>query len=69
MTPTTLSSAEFKQHIGAAKKAARLSEVFITERGQPAYVLLSHAHYRRLAGRRAQIPGNPDDIARFTRTD
>ena len=69
MTPITLSSAEFKQNIGAAKKAARLGEVFITERGQPAYVLLSHAHYRRLAGRRAQIPVNPEDIARFTRTD
>lgn len=69
MTPITLSSAEFKQNIGAAKKAARLGEVFITERGQPAYVLLSHAHYLRLAGRRAQIPVNPEDIARFTRTD
>ncbi len=47
---TTLSSREFNQDAGRAKKAAREGPVFITDRGRPAHVLLSIEEYRRLAG-------------------
>ena len=47
---TTLSSREFNQGASRAKKAARSGPVFITDRGQPAHVLLSIEDYRKLAG-------------------
>lgn len=50
MTVTTLSSREFNQHAGEAKKAARNGPVFITERGRPQHVLLCIEEYRRLTG-------------------
>ncbi len=51
MTITTLSSREFNQDTGRAKKAAQIGPVFITDRGKPAHVLLSIAEYRRLTGK------------------
>lgn len=57
MTKSTFTSAEFKQNLGAAKKAARLADVVIAERGRPAYVLMSIENYRRLAGRRTPANG------------
>jgi prevent-host-death family protein len=50
MTVTTLTSREFNQDVSGAKKAARRGAVFITDRGRPAYVLLTIEDYRRLAG-------------------
>ena len=50
MTTTTLSSREFNQDVSRAKRAAALGPVVITDRGEPAYVLLRHDAYRRLAG-------------------
>lgn len=50
MSITTLSSREFNQDTGRAKKAAALGPVFITDRGTPAHVLLSIEAYRRLSG-------------------
>ena len=47
---TTLSSREFNQDAGRAKKAARDGPVFITDRGKPAHVLLTIEEYRRLSG-------------------
>lgn len=47
---TTVSSREFNQDTGAAKKAAARGPVFITDRGRPAHVLLSIEEYRRLTG-------------------
>ena len=47
---TTLTSREFNQETGRAKKAADQGPVFITDRGQPSSVLLSIAEYRRLTG-------------------
>jgi prevent-host-death family protein len=47
---TTLTSREFNQETGRAKKAADRGPVFITDRGRPSYVLLSIAEYRRLTG-------------------
>ena len=50
MPITTMSSREFNQDASRAKKAANEGPVFITDRGQPAHVLLSIAEYRRLTG-------------------
>jgi prevent-host-death family protein len=47
---TTLSSREFNQDTGRAKKAALSGPVFITDRGRPAHVLLSIEEYQRLLG-------------------
>ena len=50
MSVTRLSSREFNQDVSRAKRAADGGPVIITDRGQPAYVLLRHEAYRRLAG-------------------
>jgi prevent-host-death family protein len=50
MTITTISSRQFNQDASGAKKAASDGPVFITDRGEPAHVLLSIAEYRRLTG-------------------
>jgi prevent-host-death family protein len=50
MTVTTISSREFNQDVSRAKRAADEGPVIITDRGQPAYVLLRHEAYKRLAG-------------------
>lgn len=50
MPITTISSREFNQDTGSAKKAAKAGPVFITDRGQPAHVLLSIEDYRKLTG-------------------
>jgi prevent-host-death family protein len=50
MPITTLTSREFNQHASDAKKAANNGPVFITDRGQPAHVLLSIEDYRKLTG-------------------
>jgi prevent-host-death family protein len=47
---TTLSSREFNQDTSRAKKAAQNGPVFITDRGNPAHVLLSIEDYRKLSG-------------------
>ena len=55
MPITTLSSREFNQDVSRAKRAAKTGPVVITDRGQPAYVLLRHDVYRRLAGKSPSI--------------
>ena len=52
---TTLSSREFNQDTGRAKKAAATGPVVITDRGRPSYVLLSMEQYRALTGAAAGI--------------
>ena len=49
MHMTKLSSREFNQDTGRAKKAAEAGPVFITDRGRPSHVLLSMADYEKLA--------------------
>lgn len=51
MPITRLSSREFNQDIGRAKRAADKGPVIITDRGEAAYVLLRHETYRRLLGK------------------
>ena len=50
MTITAVSSREFNQDTGGAKKSAEQGPVFITDRGKPAHVLLSIREYQRLTG-------------------
>jgi len=50
MIVTTISSREFNQDVSRARRAADNGPVIITDRGEPAYVLLRHDFYLRLAG-------------------
>ncbi len=50
MTTTTLSSREFNQDTARAKRAAKDGPVFITDRGQSAYVLMTFEEYQRVTG-------------------
>jgi hypothetical protein len=50
MTNTTMSSQEFNENIGRAKKAARDGPVLIIDVGRPGYVLMTIEEYQRLAG-------------------
>jgi prevent-host-death family protein len=47
---STFSSREFNQEISKAKREALKGPVFITDRGDPAYVLLSIDEYKKLMG-------------------
>lgn len=58
MTITTFSSRQFNQDASRAKKAAQAGPVFITDRGQPAHVLLTFDEYKKLA----QIPTKIADL-------
>jgi prevent-host-death family protein len=55
MAITTLTSREFNQDTGRAKKAAAAGPVFITDRGKPAHVLLSIEDYQRLTSQHRNI--------------
>ena len=55
MAITTLSSREFNQDTGRAKRAARKGPVFITDRGRPRHVLLSIEEYETLAVKRKSL--------------
>jgi hypothetical protein len=46
--PHTFTSREFNQDTARAKREAANGPVFITDRGKPALVLLSHDQYQRL---------------------
>jgi prevent-host-death family protein len=52
---TTISSREFNQDIGKAKKAAKNGPVIITDRGHPAHVLLSVDLYQQITGTQKNI--------------
>jgi len=51
MSITTISSREFNQDAGGAKKAAEKGPVIITDRGRPAHVLLRFEDYQKLLGK------------------
>lgn len=53
--PHTLTSREFNQDTGRAKRAAEDGPVVITDRGRPAHVLLSWRQYLALTGRQPRI--------------
>jgi prevent-host-death family protein len=52
MTVQTYSSRDFTRDVGAAKRAAAHGPVLITDRGRPAYALLSIEDYYALSGAR-----------------
>lgn len=55
MPTTTFSSREFNQHASEVKKAADHGPVFITDRGRPAYVLLTMEDYKTLTAPQQDI--------------
>ena len=55
MAVTRITSREFNQNVSRAKHAADLGPVIITDRGEPAYVLLRHDMYRRMNRREPGI--------------
>lgn len=60
-----ISSREFNQDVGQAKKLSLQYPVVITDRGKPSHVLLSYAQYRQLLVAQpaiADLLALPDDI-------
>jgi prevent-host-death family protein len=55
MPKKTLTSREFNQDTGGAKKAAEAGPVYITHRGRPSHVLLTFADYQRLSANQPSI--------------
>lgn len=55
MPITTLSSREFNQDSGKAKRASRKGPVIITDRGRPAHVLLSIEEYEHITAKAESI--------------
>lgn len=55
MASTTMTSREFNQDTGRAKRAAEKGPVFITHRGRPEHVLLSIEEYRKLSQKRQNL--------------
>lgn len=55
MTVTRISSRAFNQEVSRAKKAAEEGPVYITDRGNPAHVLLTFAAYKKLTGSNRSI--------------
>jgi len=47
---STITSRKFNHDTGSAKKAARSGPVYVTDRGEPSFVLLSYERYRELIG-------------------
>jgi PHD/YefM family antitoxin component YafN of YafNO toxin-antitoxin module len=52
MSISTISSREFTRDVAAAKRAAAVGPVFITDRGKPAFALLRMEDYQRISGQR-----------------
>jgi len=52
---STLSSREFNQDTGRAKKEALDGPVYITDRGKPAFVLLSYDEYKSMTPQSTSI--------------
>jgi len=64
MSQTILTSREFNQDTGRAKKAAEKGPVVITDRGHPSHVLMTFEDYERLTktelGLAEALAGDPD---------
>lgn len=62
----TLSSREFNQDVGRAKRAAQSEPVFVTDRGKPTHVLMSFETFLQLTGGAETILdllALPEDVA------
>lgn len=51
----TISSREFNQNVAKAKNMSDTAPVCITDRGEPAYVLMNYAAYQSLQGKKASL--------------
>jgi Antitoxin Phd_YefM, type II toxin-antitoxin system len=51
----TMTSRDFNQDVSRAKRLADDAPVTITDRGQPAYVLMTHDEFLRLTGNTPSI--------------
>jgi len=51
----TMSARDFNRDVSAAKRAAAEGPLVITDRGEPAYVLLTVAEYDRLTDKRSIV--------------
>lgn len=63
--PTTMTSREFNQDTARAKRAAKSGPVIITERGKPAFVVLSIEEFERLEAMQgvSDTPNSPQNLA------
>ena len=63
--PTTMTSRQFNQDTGRAKRASEAGPVYITDRGRPAHVLLTFEAYERLLGEQdiVDLLGEPPGVA------
>lgn len=52
---STMTSREFNQDVGKAKRDAKLEPVFVTDRGKPTHVLMSFDAFRQITGRTESI--------------
>ena len=50
-----IGSRDFNQDVSAAKRAARVEPVFVTDRGRPTHVLMSFDAFRQITGRTETI--------------
>lgn len=55
MPRTTITGREFNQHVGRAKRESHAGPVVITDRGKPAYVLMTIEDYRSMSGTAGDI--------------
>jgi prevent-host-death family protein len=67
MSVTVITSRDFNQDTGGAKRAAEHGPVYVTDRGRPAHVLLSFEEYERLLGARRVVdllaePAGVEDV-------
>jgi prevent-host-death family protein len=60
---TTMTSREFNQHTSRAKAAADKGPVVITDRGEPAYVLMTHTEYERLTSKPVSLVSLAEALA------
>ena len=65
---TQMSSRDFNQDTGGAKKAAERGPVYITDRGRPAHVLLTFEAYQDLLSPNSilDVLAEPDGVADIT---
>jgi hypothetical protein len=76
MSTRIFSSRDFTRDVAAAKAAALIGPVLITDRGQPAFVMLNIDEYQRLQGKAPslfalmqQLPELPDDVFEVPRME
>ncbi|MFT4136024.1 type II toxin-antitoxin system prevent-host-death family antitoxin [Microbacterium sp.] len=61
-TVASITSRQFNHDVGAAKRAAQVEPVVITDRGEPAYVLVTYEQFRRMRAERGQWRSVADAI-------